>query len=409
MRLKDCLLPLLFLPLFLSAQPLFRQAGPPSFPDSGTVPVQKVIDLAKQQYYHYISAASGEPRYPRAGKAEGLLVETGPADWTSGFFPGCLWWLYRFTSDPSLKMAAQKWTMGLEAQRSNKGTHDLGFMLYNSFGRGYEITGDTGYKKILLDGAHSLATRYHPEVGALKSWDNPDFHFPVIVDNLMNLEFLFWASSVSGDSSFYKIAVSHANTDIQYRFRPDNSSYHVLDFDPANGKLLRRLTHQGYSDSSCWTRGQAWAIYGYTVLYRETKDDRFLKKAIAAADYFLAKTDEIADHIPYWDFQAPAIPDAPKDASAAAIAASGLIALSQYAGQRYFSKAEEFLVSLCSPAYLVQPGTNACFLLKHSTGHKPHQSEIDVPIIYADYYLLEALWRYQANKIFFHPNQNLPL
>jgi alpha-glucosidase len=357
--------------------------------------VQKVIDLAQAQYDGYIKTHSDTLRYPRSTRADGSLGETNAADWTSGFFPGCLWYLYRFTEKDKWKGAAQKWTEGLESQKNNSRTHDLGFMLYDSYGLGYSITKEPAYKEVLLQGARSLATRFHPEVGAIRSWDNPEFHYPVIIDNLMNLEFLFWATRVSGDPSFYKMAVSHADTDLKYRFRPDNSSYHVLDFDPVSGKLLRRMTHQGYADSSCWARGQAWGIYGYTVLYRETKDKRYLERAIKTADYFIQQTDKIADHIPYWDFQAPDIPDAPKDASAAAVAASGMIELSRYAGEMYFRKAEEMLKSLCSDDYLARPGTNNYFLLKHSTGHKPHRSEIDVPIVYADYYLLEALWRYR--------------
>jgi hypothetical protein len=359
------------------------------------IPVEKIISLAGQQYGKYIRAHSDTLRYPRDTKADGTPGETGPDDWTSGFFPGCLWYLYRFTRQPEWRQAADRWTRGLASQQYNTGTHDLGFMLYDSYGQGYMLTGDTAYKRVLLQGARSLSTRFHSQVGAIRSWDNPDFHYPVIIDNLMNLEYLFWATAVSGDSSFYKIAVAHANTDLCYRFRPDGSSYHVLDFDPLTGNLLRRMTHQGYSDSSCWARGQAWGIYGNTTLYRETKDRRYLDRAISTADYFIAQTDRIADHIPYWDFQAPDIPAAPRDASAAAVAASAMFELSEYAGLRYRQKAEELLTSLCSDRYLAKRGTNNGFLLKHSTGHKPHNAEVDVPIIYADYYFLEALWRYQ--------------
>lgn len=365
------------------------------FAQTISLPIQKVVRLAEIQYGDYLKDHSDSICYPRSIRPDGSLVCTSSSDWTSGFFPGALWYLYRFTGSNSWKTAAEKYTAGLEREKDNKGTHDLGFMLYDSYGLGYAITKDPAYKNVLLQGARSLSTRFHPEVGAIRSWDNKDFHYPVIIDNLMNLEFLFWATKVSGDSSFYKIAVAHANTDLKYRFRPDNSSYHVLDFDPLSGRLLRKMTHQGYADSSCWARGQAWGIYGYTTLYRETKDKRYLQQANKAADYFLSQTDRIADHIPYWDFQAPGIPNAPRDASAAAIAASGLIELSRYAGKKYLQKAEEMLVSLCSDAYLAAPGTNGCFLLKHSVGHKPHNSEVDVPLIYADYYLLEALWRYK--------------
>ncbi|HEX8462287.1 MAG TPA: glycoside hydrolase family 88 protein [Segetibacter sp.] len=270
-------------------------------------------------------------------------------------------------------------------------------MLNDSYGLGYSITKDPAYKAVLLQGAKSLLTRFHPKVAAIKSWDNPDFNYPVIIDNLMNLEFLFFTTKASGDSSFYRTAVMHANTDLKYRFREDNSSYHVLDFDSTNGKLLRQMTHQGYADSSCWARGQAWGMYGYTALYRETHDKKYLQQAIKAANYFITQTDKIGDHIPYWDFQAPNITNAPKDASAAAIAASALLELSKYTGSKnnYVQKAEQYLQSLCTDKYLAEPATNNYFLLKHSTGHKPNNSEIDVPIIYADYYLLEALWRYK--------------
>jgi len=368
--------------------------GVGAYAQNGRLPVDRVVRLAGQQYGNYVKG-NPDTCYPRSVKPDGSLACVPSSDWTSGFFPGCLWYLYRLTNNEQWKGAAVKWTAGLEKEQDNKGTHDLGFMLYNSYGHGYAVTKDPVYKAVLVEGARSLSTRYHPEVGAIRSWDNNAFHYPVIIDNLMNLEYLFWATRNTGDSSFYKIAVAHANTDMQYRWRPDNSSYHVLDFDPVSGKLLRRMTHQGYADSSCWARGQAWGIYGYTVLYRETRDKRYLQRAIRTADYFIAQTDKIADHIPYWDFQAPDIPQAPRDASAAAVAASALIELSGYAGKKYLHKAEEMLSSLCSDAYLAAPGENGGFLLKHSTGHKPHNSEIDVPLIYADYYLLEALWRYK--------------
>jgi rhamnogalacturonyl hydrolase YesR len=359
------------------------------------IPVQKVIDLAEKQYQYYIEKYPDSNRFARSTKADGSLGTTGASEWTSGFFAGSLWYLYQFTNRNQWKNAAVKWTAGIESQKNNKRTHDLGFMMFNSFGNGYRITKNPAYKTILIEGAKSLSTRFHPEVGAIRSWDNKKFNYPVIVDNLMNLEFLFWATKTSGDSSFSKIAVTHANTDLIHRFRKDNSTYHVLDFDSASGKLLRRMTHQGFSDSSCWSRGQAWAIYGFTALYRETRDSKFLNQAIKTANYFLEQTDKINDHIPYWDFDAPDIPKAARDASAAAIASSALFELSKYAGVHYRLKAEELLNSLCSNNYLATAGTNNFFLLKHSTGNKPAGTEIDVPIVYADYYLLEALWRYK--------------
>ena len=361
------------------------------------VPVQKVIRLAASQYKAFVQKYPDTTRYARDTGADGSLSESRAGDWISGFFPGCLWYMNQLSGDKRFEKYAEKWTAGIAGQKDNKGTHDLGFMLYCSFGNGYKITHNEAYKQVLLQAAISLSTRFHPELGAIKSWDNRQFHYPVIIDNLMNLELLFWATKVSGDSSFYKIALAHANTDIKYRWRADNSSFHVLDFDPVTGKLLRRMTHQGYADQTCWSRGQAWGIYGYTVLYRETRDSRFLNQAIKAADYFLAQTNKIPDHIPYWDFQAPDIPNASRDASAAAIVASGLFELSKYAGKnnRYYQQAVQLLKALCADQYLATEGSNNYFLLKHSTGHKPNNSQIDVPIIYADYYFLEAIWRYK--------------
>ncbi|MFD1255439.1 glycoside hydrolase family 88 protein [Mucilaginibacter terrae] len=361
------------------------------------LPVQKVLKLAEAQLQGYLSKYPDTTKYARNTNADGSLRTVNASDWTSGFFPGELWFIYRFTNNPYWKKQAMAFTAGIESQQNNTGTHDLGFMMYNSIGQAYHLTGSAHHKQVLLQGAKSLATRFNANVGAIKSWDNPKFNYPVIVDNLMNLEYLFWATRVSGDSSFYKIAVKHANTDMQYRFRINNSTYHVLDFDKETGKLLAKRTHQGNADESCWARGQAWAIYGYTNLYRETKDKRYLKQAMKAANYFISQTNKIADHIPYWDFNAPDIPTAPRDASAAAVAASGMLELSHYAGAKnvYKQKAVQMLKNLCSPQYLAKTGTNNYFLLKHSTGHKPAGTEINVPIVYADYYLLEALWRYQ--------------
>ncbi|MEJ6979710.1 glycoside hydrolase family 88 protein [Pedobacter sp. P351] len=360
------------------------------------IPVKKVIKIVEKHYKAYMEKYPDSTKFARSTNADGSLRVSGARDWTSGFFPGNLWRLFEFTGKKQWKNAAEKWTAGLEEQKKNTRTHDLGFMLFDSYGPGYQLTQNPAYKKVLLQGASSLSSRFKPQIGAIRSWDNPSFSYPVIIDNLMNLEYLFWATKESGDSTFYKIAVQHADTDLKYRFRTDNSSYHVLDFDPQTGKLLKRITHQGYADESCWARGQAWGVYGYTTLYRETHDKRYLDQAVKAADYFIMQTDKTSDHIPYWDFQAPDIPNAPRDASAAAITASALIELSKYApAKNYLNKAKEYLISLCSDAYLAKAGTNNFFLLKHSTGHKPINSEVDVPIIYADYYFLEALSRYE--------------
>ena len=303
--------------------------------------------------------------------------------------------MYELTRDASWLEAAQKWNVGLEKEKNNRRTHDVGLMLYCSFGHGYRITRDERYKEIMVEGARTLSKRFNANVGCIRSWDHGKWQFPVIIDNMMNLELLFIATRATGDSSFYQIAVSHANTTIKNHFRRDNSSYHVVEYDTVTGKPLSRVTHQGYSNESAWARGQAWGLYGYTMAYRETKDPRYLEQAEKIADFYLGHPNLPADKVPYWDFNAPAIPNEERDASAAAIAASGLLELAQFSNKRsvYRTAAMDILKSLMSDAYLAKPGTNNHFFLKHSVGHNPGNSEVDVPLIFADYYFLEAILR----------------
>jgi unsaturated chondroitin disaccharide hydrolase len=338
--------------------------------------------------------------YPRSLNPDGTLRLVESRDWTSGFFSGALWMMYGYTRDASWLDAARKWSIGLEKEKANTGTHDVGLILYTSFGNGYRWTNDEKYKAILLEGAQSLSNRFRPKIGCIRSWDHGKWQFPVIIDNLMNLELLFWATRASGDSSFYKIAITHINTTLQNHFRPDNSSYHVVDYDTLTGKPIAKVTHQGYSNESAWARGQAWGLYGFTLAYRETKDRRYLRQAEKIADFYLEHPNLPKDRIPYWDFNAPGIPDEPRDAAAAAIAASGLLELSQYStkGETYRAEAVAMLETLSSPEYLAQPGTNNNFFLKHCVGHLPGKSEIDVPLIYGDYYFLEALIRLERLK-----------
>jgi rhamnogalacturonyl hydrolase YesR len=305
--------------------------------------------------------------------------------------------MYEYTKDPQWAAEAKKWTANLEKEKFNTHTHDLGFMLYCSFGNGLRLTGDATYKDILLQGAKSLSTRFNEKAGVIKSWDHGRWQFPVIIDNMMNLELLFWATKVSGDSSFYKIAVTHALTTMKNHFRPDNSSYHVLDYDTLNGSIRWRGTAQGLADESAWARGQAWGLYGYTVTYRETKDKRFLDQAVKIADFILSNPNMPKDKVPCWDYSEP---NKERDASAGAIAASALLELGGYVkdSKRYYQAATDILTSLSSPQYMAKPGTNNGFILMHSTGHKPAKSEIDVPLIYADYYFMEGLLRYKNLK-----------
>jgi hypothetical protein len=334
--------------------------------------------------------------YPRSTLSDGSWKTTPIRDWTSGFFPGILWYMSELMNEPIFKRSAEKWTQGLAPIQYYAGSHDIGFMMYCSYGNGYRITGSKEYKQVLLQTARTLMTRFNPTVGSIKSWDNKKWQFPVIIDNMMNLELLFWASKNGGSQTMYDAAVRHAETTMRNHFRPDWSTYHVIGYDTLNGNVLSKGTHQGYADNSCWSRGQAWAIYGFTMAYRFTNDKRFLATAQHAAEYFIDHLP--ADHVPYWDFNAPKIPAEPRDASAGAIAASALLELSGYAGDtatkdKYFSTAASILNSLSSDAYL-NTGATGQGIIKHSVGSKPGGSEIDVSLIYGDYYFIEALMRY---------------
>lgn len=359
--------------------------------------VAQRLALAATRYHRTAQTLTPADGYPRSTTAEGRWRTVPPGDWTSGFFPGILWQLAAHTGDAQLRARAHAWTWPLTRIFEGRYDHDLGFQFYGSFGQAYRITGDTAYAAPLLRAARLLAARFDPTVGALKSWDWAEqWPYPVIADNMMNLELLFWAAAHGGDPAWQALAVRHARTTARDHLRPDGGSFHVVDYDPATGAVRARVTHQGAADSSTWARGQAWLLYGFTMAHRETGDPAFLATARRLADYFIAHLP--ADHVPYWDFQAPGRPDAPRDASAAAIAASALLELSTLLaageGRPYRQAAEAILTALAAPPYLAR-GTDSPSVLLHAVGHHPNGSEVDVGLIYADYYFIEALRRYQ--------------
>jgi len=339
---------------------------------------------------------------PRTLDKNGKLVIVSPRDWCSGFFAGNLLFLYEYTGDKFWLEQSEPFVTGMEGEQADGGSHDMGFKLYNSVGNAYRLTHNEKYKADVIQGAKTLVTRFNPKTGVIKSWDNRrEWKYPVIIDNMMNLELLFEATKLSGDSSFYKVAVAHANTTLKNHFRADNSSFHVIDYDPETGKVMHKQTLQGFADSSAWARGQAWGLYGYTMCYRETHNKVYLQQAEKIAKYIFSNPQMPADLVPYWDYDAAKQPSQPRDVSAAAVAASALYELSTYSvnGKTYKKTADKILNNL-SEHYQAQPDSARGFLLLHSTGHKPANSEIDVPIIYADYYYLEALLRQKrlANK-----------
>lgn len=342
--------------------------------------------------------AKGNKVNPRSIDKAGNLVLVGPKDWCSGFFAGTLWQMYQYSHMQFWRENAVSNTWLIESAKWHKGTHDLGFMIGDSFGKAYQLTGEQSYRDVMLQAARTLCTRYSPKVGCIRSWDhNADrWTFPVIIDNMMNLEILFEAYKLTGDKSFYDIAVSHANVTMKNHFRDDYSSYHVVDYDPVTGTVRSRVTHQGYSDDSFWSRGQGWALYGYTMCYRYTHEQRYLEQAKNIAKFLFSLKNMPEDGIFFWDMKDPSIPDVPRDASAAALVASAFYELQAYVGaelgKQYIAYADKIVNSLIDH-YQAPVGSNQGFLLLHSTGNKPANSEIDVPINYADYFYMEALRR----------------
>lgn len=360
--------------------------------------------VAQQKLQVEAIEKSGKVLNPRTvvnGKVKYIRME----DWTSGFYPGTMWYMYELTGDSAWKTYARKYTEAIDSVKYLTWHHDVGFMIECSFGNGFRL-GEEAYKEVILEAAKSLSTRFRPIAGVFQSWNvdkgwqsERGWECPVIIDNMMNLELLFNATRLSGDSSFYKMAVSHADQTIKDHYRPDYSCYHVVDYSLADGSVRNRHTAQGYAHESSWARGQSWGIYGFTVAYRETRDPKYLQQAQKAFNFVINHPNFPADFVPYWDFNAPNIPEEPRDASAAAIMASALYELSTYEnGEFYEGWADKIMASLGSPAYRANLGENGNFLLMHSVGSIPHGAEIDVPLNYADYYFLEALLRSKKLK-----------
>lgn len=371
--------------------------------------INSTVDAAQKQVALMVAQVDTFAKIPspRTIAKDGVSTQfTSLQDWTSGFFPGTLWYLYELTGDKKWLNSALKYTHGMEHIKHYTGNHDIGFMIFCSFGNGLRLTKNDAYKDVIITAAKTLTKRYRPEIGVIQSWNTTKkWACPVIIDNMMNLELLFEATQMSGDSTFWKIAISHADQTIKHHYRADMSCYHVVDYDPKGGPIRGKYTAQGYADESAWSRGQAWGLYGYILCYRYTRDPRYLAQAEKIADYIFSHPNLPKDLIPYWDFDAPNPPSKgtypnlgatnPRDVSAAAITASALYEMSTYTtgGKRYKKLADRIVKTLATPQYTAALGTNGNFILKHSTGSIPHKSEIDAPLVYADYYLLEALKR----------------
>ena len=368
--------------------------------------VEKAIENAHAQIGLEIDTIESSGRFlnPVTLNNKGGVYYCGYADWRSGFFPGSVWYLYELTGDTALLPLAQKYTEAISEAQNLTWHHDIGFIINCSFGNGLRLIDKPGYKEVMIQAAKSLCTRFREKPQVIQSWDvkgnswqsKRGWECPVIIDNMMNLELLFEATALSGDSTFYNIAVKHADTTMAHHFRQDNSCYHVVDYSMKDGSVRNRHTAQGYAHESAWSRGQAWGIYGLTLCYRETGDRKYLDLALKAVRFMFNHKNTPEDLVFYWDMDAPNIPDDYRDASAAACIASALYEISTMdvpEPQTYKAYADRIMKSLASPAYRAELGTNGNFLLMHCVGSIPHNGEIDVPLNYADYYFLEALKR----------------
>jgi rhamnogalacturonyl hydrolase YesR len=364
--------------------------------------IRENINFAAEQYslQTALIEESGKVLNPKSF-LNGEIRYISPREWTSGFFPGSMWYLYELTGDEKWKNLGTKYTEAIEEVKNLTSHHDVGFMIGCSFGNGLRLTGNEAYKDVIIQAARSLSTRFRPVAGVIQSWNvsgnwqaERGWECPVIIDNMMNLELLFAATRLSGDSSFYAIAISHADKTIEHNFREDYTTWHVIDYSLEDGSTRNKHTAQGFSHESTWARGQSWAIYGYVVCYRETGDPKYLEQAQKAFEAVAKHPNMPEDKIPYWDYDAPDIPHAYRDASSAAIMASALYEMSTYVNSNFYKGwADDIMERLAGPAYRAELGENGNFLLKHSVGSIPHGQEIDVPLNYADYYFLEALKR----------------
>lgn len=392
----------------------------PSASDSSLQQTNRAIENAGVQLRNALHTIerSGKMLNPVTLTKDNRVFYCDFDDWRSGFFPGSLWYMYELTGDEFWAEKAMRFTRSIEKAKTLTWHHDIGFIINSGFGNQMRLYPQHSIegKTAMIEAAKSLATRFRPAVGIIQSWNvdkgwqsERGWECPVIIDNMMNLELLFKATELTHDSLYYKVAVSHADRTLQEQFRTDGSCYHVIDYSLKDGHVRHRHTAQGYSHESIWSRGQAWAIYGYTMCYRYTRDHRYLAQAVKTFNMMKSHPAMPADGIPYWDMSAPKIPNEPRDASSAACMASALYELCTYDLQNtgeYKAYADKIMTTLASSAYTARPGQNGNFILMHSVGSIPHNNEIDKPLNYADYYYLEALVRKANLELYFQKMLN---
>lgn len=374
-----------------------------NWPENNVEFCHAALDQATLQYDDFRNAYTNPTKVPRSF-SNGKTRFEPMLGWTTGFVAGSFWNLYEHNQDASWLTTATEWTKALEKNQFNRKTHDIGFIIYDSFGNGLRLTNNKAYETVIVSAAKTLMERFNPKLGVTYSWSWGTWEFPVIIDNMMNLELLFKASEITGNPVYRNAAISHATVTMEHHFRDNYSSFHLVNYDRETGKPNWKQTFQGIADDSSWSRGQGWGLYGYTMTYRFTQDEKFLNHARGIANYILTHPNMPDDLVPYFDYDAPKYPDATlyRDSSAASLVASALLELANYVDgaekNRYYDAAMKMLRSLSSPAYLAGKGESGHFLLKQATGNYPKDDELNASLNYGDYYYLQALNRCKTFK-----------
>jgi unsaturated chondroitin disaccharide hydrolase len=362
-----------------------------------TAELSRLFQFSAFQLSNSVVQIGSTNLYPRSTQTNGSWNTVSDSDWTSGFFPGSLWYLYEHSGDPNFETWSQQWTAGITSQQFTTNTEDVGFMINTSFGNGYRLTGNPTYESVLVQAAHSLTDLFNAVVGCLGEDATPPPDFDVIIDDMMNTELLYHVTDINGDTNLSSMAISHAERTMANQIRSNNSTFQLAVYSTVDGSLLS-LGNSLEPATDTWARGQAWATYGFTMAYRETGYAPFLDAAEGLAGYYLANVP--SDYVPYWDYDDPAIPNAPRDSSAAAITLSALVQLSELDtnlenSATFWNEAYNIFESLGSTNYLAQ-GTTSSGILLHGTGEPPTvpTPEVNVSLVYGDYYFIEALQRY---------------
>lgn len=362
--------------------------------------VDKGLQQSENQYKGMILNLQNYPnRFPNSIDYKNELTTKDASDWTSGFFAGSLWLLYENSADSFFLKEAQKYTLLTEHLQYKTNSHDIGFIIYSAYGNGYRLTHNNEYKNVIISASKTMIKPFNPRVGGIRCSDfnHERSQCPILIDNIVTLEMLLFSAENTNDTTFLPIAISQTDLTTKWLVRSNRSCYNVVSFDSITGVPHAWQAQQGYSPESVWARGQSWALYGYTMMYRLTKKPRYLKIAQEIANYLISQPNMPKDCIPYWDFESPNIPNEMRDASSAAIMASALIELSTFVSlpiqKKYLDTAEKQIRTLTSDKYLSKVDTNGNFILKHSVGNYPNNNQIDVPLLFADYYYIEALIR----------------